>query len=268
MKLIAFTIPIAVVALVAAVAAFAALPAETTHACGQLTVYHTVAEFVAYNNTHGTVHDNGDGTVTINKGSPDHEQTYTPQLGQGDCPSGGDRPAGPLPSRGSSIGSYTTIADVPSQRPTRRSNARSNVQVTSLDTGDERTFAWRVADLFDGDYDTYTAESSDTDVMTVQQHRTCAIIGVTGFVHVDCLRVTVLDIEPETMPVAVCESGFHSGAPSCITYPDATHRHDVYATLPQERHEATVTVTATNSDIGRTATDTMTVMVSVDPNES
>ena len=73
-------------AVVAAVAAFAAMPAETTHACGQLTVYNTVEEYVAHNNVHNTMRDNGDGTVTINPGSLPTRELSTPQLGSGRVP--------------------------------------------------------------------------------------------------------------------------------------------------------------------------------------
>ena len=157
MKLIVLTI------LVAAVAVFVALPAETTHACGQLTVYNTVAEFVAHNNTHGTVHDNGDGTVTINQGLSGHEKTFTPQLGVGECPPGGDRPAGPLPEANNGPPPTSTTTYTPRQRrPTVVRNAVHDVQASE---GDVLNMSFRK--FFRGNKPSFTAESSDTTVATV-----------------------------------------------------------------------------------------------------
>ena len=124
MKFIALTITI----LVALVAAFAASPAETTHACGQLTVYNTVAEYAAQSTN---IIDNGDGTVTINRGSPNHERTYTPHLEPRTCPSGGDRPAGRLPQANNGRPPTSTTTYRIQSRPTVARNVVHDVHAVN-----------------------------------------------------------------------------------------------------------------------------------------
>ena len=159
MKPIALTIAVAIVA---AVAAFAAMPAETTHACGQLTVYNTVEEYVAHNNVHNTMRDNGDGTVTINPGSP-NERTSTPQLGVGECPPGGDRPAGRLPEANNGPPpTSTTTYTVRRSRPTVVRNAVHDVEAYEGDFID-----MNLRRFFRGNRLSFTAESNDPTVATV-----------------------------------------------------------------------------------------------------
>ena len=288
--------------------AFAALavttPSERAQACGSLGVYNTVAEYVQGLNPGGGSHirDNGNGTVTLNPGTS-HERTYTPQLGQGDCPSGGTNPVTPLTvdesgtrlcdEEGANCRAPSTLTDyrAPVQSPSRQSNARRNVQAEE----GEPAFTMRVSQFIDGDYDTLTLTSDDEDVVTVREG-SCGITGHGGGVtHVPCISITPQGIDADATPRQV----FHctdpgqgvpaddSQRPSNSRLPSnvfvggnpATCSGPYYSATPEytadpavtteelESEEATVTVTATNSETGRSVTVTFTVTVFVDPNE-
>ena len=271
MKLIVLTI------LVAAVAVFVALPAEATHACVQLTVYNTVAEYATQSTN---IIDNGDGTVTINQGFSVREKTYTPQLGQGECPPGGDRPAGPLSEANNGPPPTSTTTYTPRQRrPTVVRNAVHDVQATE---GDVLNMSFRK--FFRGSKPSFTAESSDTTVATVgvSNYRFTLTItatatkadssvtgnyvlcngGDSGSLGLPCSR---LQMATETY---IDEEGVERERQIVIFPGHPEFNYDandlVHVTLPDERVTTTITMTATN-DAGSVSAS-FDVTVSLDPN--
>ena len=240
MKLIALTI------LVVAVTAFAALPAETTHACASLVAYDTVAEYAAGNTG---VTDNGDGTVTINKGSPDHELTYEPQLGQGDCPSGGGNPARAIsnpsvrhPQNGPAP--VSPRVSITQQRPTVVRNAVYDVQASQGDV-----FYVKLRQFFRGNRITFTAKSSDTTVATVSVTNDRIILTITA--------TATKASYAETAETVKCHSQM-SGIPGLLC------GSIVHRTLPYEHETASITMTASNN-AGSVSTS-FDVTVFLDPN--
>ena len=274
------------IVLMAVAAAVVSSPGKAAHACGSMAPLNNNPGTSGYVGDGNTITTNANGTRTlVLQAGTRWEQTHNLPAVNNTCPSGGNTPVTPLlpDLSGTRIGMTrgyqhpmhrTNVPEVAPRRQTGADAPNSAVEVPASNPG--LSFSRRVSQMFEGDFDTYTATSSDTDVATVRKG-TCTMQGSSRFVHAPCITVTAQTPAATTTPRTVHGVCMNDGEghvvqnnpqdpPTFVQTRPPTCETVTLTASPLEEHEATITVTATNTTLNRTATVTFTVTVYVDPN--
>lgn len=212
--------------------------------------------------------DNGNGSVTWNNGHGQVE-TYYP-CAAAPTVSANQPDAGPVqtPSRYRNAPVQSTTTYTPPANPLRARRGVEGATFLPSQTGEDRQYSVLVSELFSGEGTDqqhssrlrYDVSSSADSVATVSDVATsCDRSGddSTPAINFPCITVTGGTPAPNTTAPRVTVRCNDSNVPPC--------GQEVKIDVPYEEHEAEITVTATNSVTGETASVTFTVTVLVEP---